>query len=73
MCEFEFLVCLYKILQYTLFGYGAPAVCCAVAAGGWSSGFGNNAGNCWLSTDGDRLIWAFLAPMILVSDTSAPS
>jgi hypothetical protein len=54
--------------RYMSIGWGVPALITAIAAGGWSSGFGETAGSgtCWLSTDGDRLIWALIAPLIVM-------
>ena len=54
-----------QLLKYTAFAYLVPAVIVAVAAGGWPSGYGRT-DICWLSTKGDKLIFAFAGPVAFV-------
>ena len=51
--------------KYVAVGYLVPAAVVAVAAGGWFDGYGTDE-YCWLSRDGDRVIWAFIAPIIVI-------
>lgn len=57
--------------RYALFAVLVPTITVAVSAAVWPDGYGNVENNsddtlCWLSTDGDRLIWAFIVPMALM-------
>ena len=54
------------LLKYSLFAYGVSTLIVIISAGGWQGGYGNNENNCWLSTDGERLIWAFVGPLIVI-------
>jgi hypothetical protein len=55
-----------------LVGYGIPTVVVIVAVAGWGDGYGEtSAGVCWLSTDGDRLIWAFVGPACVIMALNA--
>ncbi len=53
------------LLKFSAFSYIVPAIIVAIAAGGWPSGYGRS-DICWLSTTGDRLIYAFIGPVIAV-------
>ena len=49
-----------------IYANGSHTQCCVHTHTYIQSGFGNNESNCWLSTDGDRVVWAFIGPMVLV-------
>eukprot|EP00054_Salpingoeca_dolichothecata_P028004 m.209296 g.209296 ORF g.209296 m.209296 type:complete len:1563 (-) comp26099_c1_seq1:290-4978(-) len=52
--------------KYYAFAYFVPAIVVAVCAGAWPDDYGTD-DYCWLSTTGNRLIWAFLVPVIVVA------
>eukprot|EP00051_Salpingoeca_urceolata_P012953 m.161611 g.161611 ORF g.161611 m.161611 type:complete len:2053 (-) comp17651_c0_seq3:286-6444(-) len=53
------------LIKYSVFAYGVAGTIVAVTAANWRSGYGNE-DYCWLSTDGDSIIWSFIGPVIFI-------
>lgn len=53
------------VRNFIFFAYGLPLAIVIVCLAGWADNYGT-ADNCWLTTSGDELIWAFIVPVAVV-------